>query len=117
MDKIFAERESNSIRPVRLAQQYIQNHYQEPISLEEVSEKVGLSAAYFSVLFKREAGTGFAKYLMNVRMNEAKGLLRETNLPVSEICQRVGYHDIRYFTNTFKKIAGVKPVLFRKLYG
>ena len=117
MNEIFATREIDSARPVRLAKQYIRNHYQEPISLEEVSGKVGLSVAYFSVLFKKETGTGFAKYLMNIRMEETKVLLRETNLPVAEICRKVGYYDIKHFTHTFEKAAGVKPAVFRKLYG
>jgi two-component system response regulator YesN len=117
MQEIFAKRASDSARPVRLAKQYIQNHYQEQISLEAVSDKVGLSAAYFSALFKRETGTGFAKYLTNIRVNEAKVLLRETSLPVAEICRRVGYYDLKHFTHTFEKIAEVKPAVFRKLYG
>lgn len=109
--------EQDSTRPVRQAKQYIQNHFQEQISLEEVSELVGFSSAYFSVLFKKETGLGFAKYLMQVRMEQAKVLLRETNLPVAEICKKVGYNDLKYFTQTFEKIAGVKPSVFRKLYG
>jgi two-component system response regulator YesN len=117
MNEIFAMRENDSARPVRLAKQYIQNHFQDPISLEEVSERVGLSVAYFSVLFKKETEIGFAKYLTNIRMDEARALLRETNLPVAEICRRVGYYDIKHFTRTFEKIAGVKPAVFRKLYG
>ncbi len=117
MNVILAARDSDSARSVRLGKQYIQNHYSEQISLEEVSEKVGLSAPYFSVLFKRETELGFAKYLMNIRMDAAKVLLRETTLPVAEICRKVGYYDLKHFTHTFEKIAGVKPAVFRKMYG
>ena len=60
-------------------------HYQEPITLETVCEDIGFSVNYFSTLFKRETGEGFAKYLTRVRMEEAKTLLRETSLPVAEI--------------------------------
>ena len=64
-----AERyENDTIRPVRKAKEYIQNHFSDPLTLEEVSEMVGLSTAYFSVLFKKTEGEGFAKYLINVRM-------------------------------------------------
>lgn len=111
------DHEDDAARPVRMAKQYIQKHFAEPISQEKVSEMVGLSPAYFSVLFKKETQVGFARYLMNVRMDQAKLLLRETNLPVSEICKKVGYNDQKYFTQTFEKIAGVKPAVFRKLYG
>ena len=113
-----AERyENDTIRPVRKAKEYIQNHFSDPLTLEEVSEMVGLSTAYFSVLFKKTEGEGFAKYLINVRMEQAKLLLRESNLPVTEICKRVGYNDPKHFTHTFEKAAGVKPSTYRKLYG
>ena len=110
-------REEDSLRPVRIAKQYIQNHYNEQITLEEVSEKVGLSTAYFSVLFKKETEVGFAKYLMNVRMEQAKVLLRETGYSVADICKKVGYNDNKHFTHTFEKVVGVKPATYRKLYG
>ena len=113
-----AERyETDTIRPVRKAKEYIQNHFSDPLTLEEVSEIVGLSTAYFSALFKKTEGEGFAKYLINVRMEQAKLLLRESNLPVTEICRRVGYNDPKHFTHTFEKAAGVKPSTYRKLYG
>ena len=89
----------------------------ENITLEEVCDHVGFSVAYFSALFKKETGEGFAKYLMRVRMDEAKTLLRETGLSVTEICERVGYNDRKHFTQTFHKIAGVNPAEYRKLYG
>ena len=112
-----AQQESESVRPIRKAKQYIQEHYSEPITQEEVSGMVGLSPAYFSVLFKKTEGEGFARYLINVRMEQAKILLRETNSPVSEICRLVGYNDVKHFTHTFEKAAGVKPAVYRKLYG
>lgn len=111
------EYESDALRPIRMAKQYIQNHYKEQITLEEVSDVVGLSPSYFSGLFKKEIGEGFAKYLINIRMEEAKRLLRETNDSVFSICENVGYHDLKHFTRTFEKAAGLKPSAYRKLYG
>lgn len=117
IDQLIARRKEDSVRPVRLAKQYIHNHYQEQITLEEVSEHVGLTSAYFSVLFKKETEIGFAKYLMNERIEGAKELLRETSLSVGEICRRVGYNDLKHFTRLFEKSVGVKPAVYRKLYG
>lgn len=115
--QIKEQHESEEQRPIRLAKQYIQKHYHEQITLEEVSSVVGLSSAYFSVQFKKAEGEGFAKYLINVRMEQAKILLRESNDSVSEICRKVGYNDQKHFTHTFEKAAGVKPAVYRKLYG
>ena len=50
-------------------------------------------------------------------MEEAKTLLRETSLPVAEICARVGYSDRKHFTHTFHKDTGLNPAEYRKLYG
>ena len=115
--EIEEKRENDRVRPIRKAKEYIQNHYGEPMTLEEVSGEVGLSPTYFSVLFKKTEGEGFARYLINVRMEQAKILLRETNLPVVEICKKVGYNDLKHFTQTFEKATEVKPSTYRKLYG
>lgn len=110
-------RKSEATRPIRLAKQYVTQHYREQITLEEVCELVGFSSSYFSVLFKKETGEGFVKYLTRVRMEEAKTLLRETNLSVAEICEAVGYNDRKHFTQTFHKMSGLNPADYRKLYG
>ncbi len=115
--EIQKKHESDSDRPVRQAKEYIQNHFSEPITLEEVSSHVGLNPAYFSVLFKKIEGEGFAKYLIHLRVEKAKIFLRETNEPVAAICRKVGYNDVKHFTRTFEKDTGVKPAIYRKLYG
>lgn len=117
MQEVLKTRKEDASRPVRIAKQYIQNHYNEQITLEEVSEKVALTPAYFSILFKKETEVGFAKYVMNVRMEQAKVLLRESGYSVAEICKKVGYNDTKHFGHTFEKVAGVKPATYRKLYG
>lgn len=111
------QQENETVRPVRRAKQYIQKHYSEQITLEEVSDAVGLSAAYFSTLFKKTEGEGFARYLIHVRIEQAKILLRESNLPVTEVCRRVGYNDTKHFAHAFEKETGLKPSTYRKLYG
>lgn len=117
MHRLIAVKEDDLVRPVRLAKNYIRQHYQEPLTLEEVADKVGLTQSYFSSLFKKETQVGFARYLMSERMEAAKEMLRETNLSVKEICYQVGYHDVKHFTHIFEKSVGVKPAAYRKLYG
>lgn len=103
-------------RPVRQAKKYLEEHYQEKIVLEDLAMIVNLNPIYFSVLFKRETGMNFSAYLTEIRMKEAKRLLCNTNETISAIAESVGYKDCRYFSQTFTKIIGVKPALYRKLH-
>ena len=108
--------ESQLIKPVRMAQQYVEDHYTEKIMLEDVAEVVGLNPVYFSALFKKETGLNFSTYLINFRMEKAKELLTTTNDTISVIAGAVGYPEQKYFSQQFKKVVGVKPVIYRQLH-
>ncbi len=103
-------------RPIRIVKQYVAEHYQEPLTLEQVSSAAALSPAYLSTVFKKDTGMTFLEYLSKVRMDTAKRLLKETNRTVADICGLVGYNDVRHFTKTFTKYSGLKPNEYRKLY-
>jgi len=107
-------RENN--RPIRIAKKYIREHYQDAITLETVSEVAGFNPTYFSSLFKKETGKNFLEFLSEIRMEQAKCLLKETNRSVASICEEVGYSDVKYFTKNFTKYSGLKPNEYRKLY-
>ena len=76
------------------------------LSLDAVAEHCGVSSAYMSRLFKRRMGTGYIDYVTQLRMAEAKNLLRGTTLPVAEIATRVGYINASSFRKKFKMITG-----------
>ena len=116
LEGVIEEKKQEVTKPIRTAKKYIQGNYMNPISLEEVSEIVGFNASYFSTLFKKETGSNFLEYLTKVRMDKAKELLKETKLSVSAICEEVGYNDLKHFTKSFSKVAGIKPNEYRKLY-
>jgi len=116
LDVIIVDKKQADTKPIRLAKQYIQQNYMNPISLEEVSSFVGFNPTYFSTLFKKENGGNFVEYLSEIRMNKTKELLRETNLSIAVICEQVGYNDLKNFTKSFKKNVGLKPNEYRKLY-
>lgn len=94
---------------VRQAVQYIDTHYAQNISLNEVASHVGLSAEYLSRLFKDEAGMTYTSYLTSVRMRRAEQLLCEGKYRVYEVAQLVGYPNLSYFSTLFKKRFGVNP--------
>ena len=62
-------------------------------------------------------GIGFYEYLIQLRMVKAKELLKISNETIKNICNQVGYSDVKHFTALFKKYTGIKPGEFRKLYG
>lgn len=108
--------EAESAKPIRLAMQYIEEHYREKMALEDLAELVGLNEAYFSTLFKKETGINYSTYLVNVRMEKAKKLLCTTNETIAAVGELVGYKDSRYFSQMFAKQVGIKPALYRKLH-
>lgn len=111
-------REATLSKPIKIALNYLQNHYQdELLSLESVSEIVNLNSSYFSALFKKRMNQGFSDYILQLRIKKAKQLLVETNLSIARIAQQVGYHDPKHFSKLFKKQCQIKPNEYRKLYG
>lgn len=96
------------------ALEYIQEHYRESISVEQIASYVQKSPNYFSAVFKKEVGVSFSLFINQLRINEAKRLLKETMLPLSEIAVLAGYSDYAYFVSVFKKLEGCSPSNLRK---
>ena len=83
-------------------------------SVETLCESLHISPAYFSTIFKKEAGINFISYLTDVRMKEAMRLLDETDEKTYMIAAKVGYSEPNYFSYAFKKQVGVSPSRYRK---
>lgn len=98
-----------SNRIVQLTKEYLENHYSEDISLEDVAEQVNISPQYFSKLIKKTTGFNFIDWLSMLRVKKAKELLTNSNLTVKEVCFMVGYKDPNYFSRIFKKRIGITP--------
>lgn len=95
--------------------EYVMAHYTDPgLSLEIVSDIVGLSPGYFGKLFKSMTNNYFSDYLSFVRLEKAKAMLSTTNEPASRICEKVGLYNITYFSTLFKKTYGVTPSQYRE---
>jgi Response regulator containing CheY-like receiver domain and AraC-type DNA-binding domain len=118
MDNLLHEKKMQDNRPIRLAKQYISENYSKSISLEQVAEIVHLNASYLSVIFKKETGMNFIDYLINYRINISKDLLKNSDLDLnlSEIAEKVGYIDSKYFSKLFYKVIGIKPSEYRKIF-
>jgi two-component system, response regulator YesN len=81
--------------------------------LNDVAARVNLSPSHFSVVFGKETGQNFKDYLIGVRIQKAKELLRSTALKSTDIGSLVGYQDPHYFSFVFKKNTGFSPSEFR----
>ncbi|MGE8080231.1 response regulator transcription factor [Peribacillus loiseleuriae] len=95
--------------------QYIQETPLGEINLKEAAKKVHVNPSYLSQLFKQQVKRNFVDYLTELRMEEAKKILKTSSLRISEIAERLGYSDIAYFSNTFKRMTSFSPSEFRKV--
>ena len=98
---------------IRNSIQYINQHYYERLTLEQVAGVVSLSPTYLSGLFKAEMGQTFTEYIMNLRIERSQQLLRQTDLPLTEISQMTGFETQQYFNRVFKKRTGMSPLKYR----
>ena len=107
-------REKEAVSIIEKAKSYIRDNYKKDISLDEVSREVDISPYYFSKLFKQETGGNFIEYLTEIRLRNARELLKDSGLSIKEICAESGYSDPNYFSRIFKKYEGVTPSEFRE---
>lgn len=116
IQSISKKKEEQSIKPVKLAQRYIEKHYMDDITLEEIAKEVGWTATYLSSSFKKNTGKSVVDYLTYIRVQHAKELLLDTERSIGEVADIVGFHDAKYFATRFKKITGVSPNEYRGLF-
>lgn len=109
-----AAQQTPKSKNICLAVEYINSHYKEQISLEQVAAQVYLNPEYFSRAFKAEVGQTFVNYLTDVRLKASVRLLENTALRVQDIAQQVGYYNASYFSTTFKKKYGMSPYEYRR---
>ena len=94
---------------------YVDNNYQHDITLSSISNYVMLNPSYFSHFFKAQTGECFSDYLIKVRMEHAKQLLRDDPyIKISSVCELVGYKSQPYFYKTFRAYTGYSPAEYRK---
>jgi len=95
---------------------YIHDHFEKPLALENVARMSGASGTYFCRLFKHETGLTFLNYVNGLRIERACVLLRDTCDNALDICYQVGFNDYTHFSRQFKKNTGMSPAAFRRQY-
>ena len=112
--KIFSFQGLRHASALCRAQRYIWENFTRKISLEEISRAGGLSAPYFSTVFREEMGENLSNYLNRLRVEKAAVLLTETANPLNIIADRCGFRDQSWFSKIFKIYIGVSPGKYRK---
>ena len=95
-------------------QLWLHQHYAEPVQLSHVASNFGMSVRNFNRRFKQATGKNPLHYLQALRMEQARDLLKNSNLAISEVAYKVGYQDTHNFSQLFRKFSNVTPQEFRK---
>lgn len=99
--------------PVGRIRDYIEAHIETELTREQLGKALFMNPDYVARIFREKQGQSLNDYIRNRRIARAKKLLRETDLPLSDICALIGYSYNTYFFNTFKKATGVSPNDYR----
>jgi AraC-like DNA-binding protein/ligand-binding sensor protein len=110
----LAVQAANAESPVMAqAKQFIREHYAEELSLHQVADTVHMSTHYFCKQFRKSAGMSYTGFVSRTRIEQAKNLLLNPNLRVSEIGYSVGFQSLNHFNRVFKKFTGQSPSHYR----
>jgi AraC-like DNA-binding protein/ligand-binding sensor protein len=99
---------------LRKAERYIWDNYTRKVSLQEIADISGLSAPYFSTIFKDEMGENLTNFLNRLRVEKASIMLRETESSIKNISSACGFEDQSWFSKIFKNYTGISPGKFRE---
>lgn len=103
-----------SHEPVKDSISYINEHFSEPITLNDLAKKACLSPFYFTRIFSKETGVTPYQYLISTRISAAKFLLKSTSFSIKEIGEQCGFQTFSSFCYTFKKWENQTPSMYRK---
>lgn len=107
----YTENEKNYI--ITQARKYIKGNFREELNLSDLAQELNVSTGYLSTLFKEVMGIGFSEYIKELKIEEAKELLRKSNVKIYKISEMVGYNNPYYFSRVFKRSTGRTPSEYR----
>lgn len=110
-DLVKVTQEYERLKP---AIEFIERHYDGRLLLQEVAGAAGLSQFHFCRMFKRIMNRTVQQFIQEVRLREAKRLLRDSDMPMTELSERVGFCNPNYFARVFREHTGTTPLRMRK---
>lgn len=99
---------------ISLIKQYLDEHYDEKITLDDLTERFFISKYYLTRVFRKQFGTSISHYLLSIRITKAKQMLRFTDETVENIGYKCGLGAPHYFSRTFKQVEGISPSEYRE---
>ncbi len=103
-----------SLDVIEESKKYIRAHFTEEISLKDIADRFFINSSYFSTLFKKRTGQNYQAYVTKLRVELARKLLADSRMRIYEICETVGYSDMKHFNRVFERETGVRPADYRK---
>ncbi|WP_337098792.1 response regulator transcription factor [Paenibacillus sp. YIM B09110] len=114
LDQLIKMRKFKNKLNLEEVRKFMDTHYAEPITLEQLARSFYVSKEYLSKMFKQEFSQNITDYLLNLRMEKAKEWLLDESIPIKAIAEMAGYEDVTYFYRVFKKRFGIAPGEMRK---
>ena len=105
--------EAKTLEAVRVVKKYLEEHYKEDISLQDVADVLGYSDVYFCKIFKQSFGKSFIVYLNEMRIAKAKEALANPFINIKNVASEAGYREQNYFARVFKRMTGQTPTEYR----
>lgn len=113
IDQLAVLKKNNDEYLIKKAQAYIDKHYSEQLLLADIAAQFRLHPNYFSFLFKKYMNITVREYILQLRINTAKELMKDPSLKLLDIALAVGYQDAAHFNRAFKNVTGVAPSQYR----
>ena len=113
LEKFLLACHGENINENSLILQYL-GEYHSNVTLDDLSGKFSRSKSHISHMFKKENGMSVRAYCNMLKINDAKNLLRDTELSVTDIAYDTGFDDVSYFMYTFRRETGITPLQYRK---
>ncbi len=113
---MFKGQKEHDDEPVKKAQEYIENNFQDKITVDQLAEMLALSRRNLERRFKKATCNTVTEYIQRVKIEAAKINLESSQENVNEVMYNIGYQDPKAFRNAFKKITGLSPLQYRNKY-
>ncbi|MFD0693674.1 response regulator [Paenibacillus sp. GCM10027628] len=114
MNRLRKQKEFNSGHPLHGIERYIQENYKKPLTIKEIGERFYMNPVYLGQAFMKRNGVGITEYIHDLRIEEAKKMLTESDATIRSIAEEVGYVHYHHFLREFEKRVSEKPIVYRQ---